>query len=477
VAPLCRQFTQATTEYQYEREKAESLEMLLHSKSKDVLELQSQLAQLESSLALKTAAEAQQTEELHQIRCRINQLEVDLRTARDLNSSLTQEARQARISEQHAITHAQKMQADLAASKSSFEHDLRKADEAFTTKVADVQNRAQQEIQGEQHESNKLRILIEDLTIVLAEKEDELVAATDALAQVSTRLQAADVEAAAARAVCNQAHAAISISSSCPVTPRYLERTEKFGPHQLTLSQTHSNATATQPLRTSSLLGMHSLSRMIPFQSAQLRPRHSGKIDREETSQHLHEEGRSRSVDAISTSGTNQTGCTDVHRRHSTDTDESVFRHSQEPHISQPQARSLASISSHSPSASTQEASQLLLPIWDKQMAGDSKGQDPSKEGIPQGTFAGSQPQTVSNNASKLKVSDAGCKTDLLSTHDASEPNIPKLDLHAVQARNSTLIRSKRVDLMQSRQSQVEIGRKKFRTSSFALPSRVSKIT
>jgi hypothetical protein len=55
---------------------------------------------------------------------------------------------------------------------------------------------------------------------------------------------------------------------------------------------------------------------------------------------------------------------------------------------------------------------------------------------------------------------------------DAQDHVAMKLDLHSVQARNSTMIRSKQAEAQKPRNSQAENSKKRIRTSSFALPVR-----
>eukprot|EP00884_Botryococcus_braunii_P020796 jgi/Botrbrau1/73/Bobra.0022s0065.2 len=482
-----RQLSKATGEYQFQCQRAANLEAQLQGKIEEVLELQrnlhsvqSKTAEIESALACKASAEAQLTEELQRVRNIKNQLEFDMKSMGDLNSTLTRQAHEAKLSEQQAVVHAQAIQNELAASKSKYEVSLRHADDNRKRETADIQQRAQHEVQAERHESNKLRSLVEDLTLVLTEKEDELAAAVDALAQVSNRLQAADVEAAAARAVCTRAHAAISTSTSCPVTPRFLGKAENIGQPTLTYRITNTSATMEPSVRTASLLGFTNLGGMSSFPSMQLRTlQGDGKLEMEGTSQHHGSEYRSTSAETQPPLADPSQFPTSVSSNQSGRMFEHTLRAPSDKGWSYGHRSSIHDAATRlSDLENNQHAFPLQPAIWDKQALIPARQSLPTeckhekdletKQLTSTSEWESAALESVSGDTGKLVL---GANTNM------QEPEVPKLNLHAVQARNSALIRTKRAEQMQSRQSQVENGRKKIRTSSFALPSRVSKIS
>lgn len=477
----CRHLSQTTGEYQYQCQRAANLETQLHAKMEDMLQLQrdlqtlqSRTSHLESALAIKTSAEAQLTEDLQRVRGTNSQLEFEITKLRDSNSFLSRQAHEAKLSEQHAAVQTQAVHNELAAIKSKYELSIQQAHDYHKKEAADMQQMAQQEIQAERQESNKLRCLVEDLTTVLTEKEDELAAAIDALAQVSNRLQAADIEAAAARDVCTKAQAAIGTSTSCPVTPRFLSTTEHFGKSALTYSVTNINAMMTPSTRTPSLLGFRNFPGMTSFPSTSLLTVQDGN------SQKPAQEIRNILTENKTTSGEHCCPPTSMSENPGGLClfDGTISTSLEKGTTLEDRSSTHDLASGVSDSVSNQHYLPLLPPVWERQTI-ISNSQSFPTECMSERDFGTMQQDSTSECESAPIDSVSGDKATLTSQahNNVLEPEVPKLDLHAVQSRNSTLIRAKRAEQMQSRQSQVESGRKKIRTSSFALPSRVSKIS
>lgn len=463
------------TEVKYEREKTTRINAQLQAQNKELLQVmdelhtqQSRAAQAKAALNLKTTSETQLMEELQQLRGACKQLEADLTQAGQEIASLTNQVKDAKLQEQKSLSHMHARDIDLARLEFKYEESKR-----VQESLQQESQGAQQEIQAERQESTKLKYLIEDLTTVLAEKEDELAAAVDALGQVATRLQAADVEASAARAVCTRAQATACVSASCPVTPRFITYHQRNS--NLLLASIHAgNLTSTVQMAES----LHGHSTMQEAPCSRANGWHQPVTAHQETLQSIsnRQDGplfKRASGDGISAIHKSSCMIRSEGCKLGDNDQEEAFTPRSRLHQ---ERRCDLPLSSPSQFGKTHSLPEGVVPRPTSFSCGREQQSD-----IPQSADAGKKEEGASNASdvtlrSSVSLASGRRKYSLTAKPDMAEPEVPKLDLHAVQSRNSALIRTKRAELMNPQQSRIDTGRKKFRTSSFALPSRVSRV-
>lgn len=430
--------------------------------------LQSRTAQAKAALNLKTASEARLMEEVQQVRGACNQLQEDLTRAGEEIATLTEQVNNTKLQEQKSLPQIHATEQELSRMKSKYE-DSKRVQETLQQET----HSAQQQIQAERQESTNLKYLIEDLTIVLAEKDDELAAAVHALGQVGTRLQAADVEASAARAVCTRAQATACMSASCPVTPRYISYSQRNP--QLPLASIHAGTLMSSAQRVRSVHGRFSKQGAV---CSQTNDWHQSVAAQQGTLQNI--ENRPDGSVFQRASGD---GVSAIHKpSFMIRSDQGKVDDSDQEEAFTPRSRLHQELGCDLPtSAPSQYGQSHTLPDGVIPRPTSFSSSRERKSDVLQVADNGKVEEGAPSASNVIHRSPGSLasgrrKYSLTAKLDVAEPEVPKLELNAVQSRNSALIRTKRAELLNSQQSRIDTGRKKFRTSSFALPSRVSRV-